>query len=106
MLRDGARQFYFDNLMKENLNFDEMVSRTREFFHTVEDRQMYIQEWRSTTFVRIVKANPDKDLSQCFEILVSKLQKIYKGLSGATRRPRAQRNSCSTHARALKHASW
>jgi hypothetical protein len=56
MLKDRAKQFYFDRLAQENLNFDEMINRTRGFFHTVEDRQMYIQEWRSTTFVRIIKA--------------------------------------------------
>ncbi|KAK0703207.1 hypothetical protein B0T26DRAFT_680927 [Lasiosphaeria miniovina] len=62
MLKDRANQVYFDRLMKENLNFDNII-----------------QEWRSTTFLR-VKANPEKDLAQCFEILVNKPQKIYKGL--------------------------
>jgi hypothetical protein len=81
MLKKRAKQFYFDRLAKENLSFDEMVNRTRDFFHTVEDRQLYIQEWRSTTFRHIIRTNPDKDLLQCFEILVTKLQQIHKGLS-------------------------
>lgn len=61
-----------------------MINRTRAFFHSTEDRQIYLQEWRSTTFARTIKENPDKDLSQCFDILVNKLQKIFKGLAGKT----------------------
>ena len=81
MLKDRAEQFYYDHLAERDLQFEEMVTRTKEFFHTVENRQLYLQEWRSTTLLRVIQGNPDKDLSQCLEVVVDKLQKVHKGLS-------------------------
>jgi hypothetical protein len=81
MLKDRAEQFYYDHLAERNLRFDEMVRQTKEFFHTVENRQLYLQEWRSTTYQRVIQSNPEKDLSQCLEIVIDKLQKIHKRLS-------------------------
>src|SRR5205814_342426 len=43
MLKDRAEQFYYDHLAERNLRFDEMVRQTKEFFHTVENRQLYLQ---------------------------------------------------------------
>jgi hypothetical protein len=58
-----------------------MVRRVKGFVHTTENHQLYLQEWRSTTFRRIIKNNPDNDLSQNLELLIDKLQKVQKGLS-------------------------
>ena len=58
-----------------------MVQKTKDFFHTVENHQLYLTEWRATTLQRVISQNPDKDLSQCLELLIDKLQKIQKGLS-------------------------
>ena len=81
MLKGRAHQFYYDHLAERGFNFDEMIRRTKGFFHTTENHQLYLQEWRSTTFRNIIAQNPDKDLSQNLELLIDKLQKVQKGLS-------------------------
>ena len=37
MLKGRAHQFYYDHLAERNLNFDDMVHRTKVFFHTTEN---------------------------------------------------------------------
>lgn len=83
MLKGRAQQFYYDHIAESdpNLTFDEMVSQTKAFFHTSENRQLYLQEWRATTLLSTIQGNIDKDLSQCLEIVIDKLQKVHKGLS-------------------------
>jgi hypothetical protein len=81
MLKGRAHQFYYDHLTERGFGFDEMIRRTRDFFHTTENHQLYLQEWRSTTFHNVITQNPDKDLSQNLELLIDKLQKVQKGLS-------------------------
>ena len=44
------------------------------FFHTTENHQLCLQEWRSTTFHNIIAQN--------LELLIDKLQKVQKSLSG------------------------
>ena len=81
MLKGRAHQFYYDHLAERNFDFDEMIRRVKAFFHTTENLQLYLQEWRSTTLRSIIMQNPDNDLSQNLELLIDKLQKIQKGLS-------------------------
>jgi hypothetical protein len=81
MLRDRAHQFYYDHLAERGFSFEDMIRRTRDFFHTTENHQLYLQEWQSTTFQGIIAQNSDKDLSQNLELLIDKFQKIQRGLS-------------------------
>jgi len=81
MLKGRAHQFYYDHLAERNFSFDDMIQRTKNFFHTVENQQLYLQEWRSTTLHNVIAQHPDKNLSQNLEFLIDKLQKIQRGLS-------------------------
>lgn len=81
MLKGRAHQFYYDHLAERNLSFDDMIRRTKDFFHTAENQQLYLQEWRSTTLQNVIVQNPDKSLPQNLEHLIDKLQKIQRGLS-------------------------
>ena len=75
MLKGRAHQFYYNHLAERGFDFDTMIQRTKGFFRTTENHQLYLQEWRSTTFHNIIAQNPEKDLSQNLELLIDKLQK-------------------------------
>jgi hypothetical protein len=81
MLKGRALQFYYNHLAERGMKIDEMIGRTKAFFHTTENHQLYLQEWRATTFSYIIEKNPDNDLSQNLELLIDKLQKVQMGLS-------------------------
>jgi hypothetical protein len=39
-----------------------MVAKTREYFHTPENYQLYLNEWRSTMLKDVISANLEKNL--------------------------------------------
>jgi hypothetical protein len=73
MLKGRASVFYYDKLSVGDLNFDQMIYRTRVHFETEENRQEYMKEWRALTFFEVVKRNPDKSRLDCLQILFDKL---------------------------------
>jgi len=81
MLRGEAEKHYYKHIARRGYTFKRMIIETKKFFHTPENEQMYLNEWRSTTYKEVIRANPDKDLAQCLTILLDKLQKIHTGLS-------------------------
>jgi hypothetical protein len=81
MLKGRAHQFYYDHLAERNFGFEDMIKRTKSFFHTAENHQLYLQEWRATTLQNVITQNPEKNLPQNLELLINKLQKIQRGLS-------------------------
>ena len=69
MLKGRAAKFYFDKVTGRNYSFQKMVQMMQQHFETEENRQRYLTEWRETTFLRIIKKNPDKTRMECLEIL-------------------------------------
>ena len=57
-----------------------MIDRIRAYFHTPENHQLFLNEWRTTMLTTIITSNPEKDLAQCLEIVIEKLQRTYQGL--------------------------
>ncbi|RKF54613.1 integrase and RNaseH domain-containing protein [Golovinomyces cichoracearum] len=86
MLKGCAQTLYYDHITEGNLNFNQMVKMMQNYFHPPENRQMYLTEWRTTTLKQIIRQNPDKTLPEQLEILIDKLQKVYRGLSADSRR--------------------
>ncbi|KAI0997170.1 hypothetical protein K3495_g11017 [Podosphaera aphanis] len=80
MLKDKAQNFYYQHLARQNLSFDEMIEKTRSYFHTSENYQAYLMEWRSTMLKSTIEANPERNISECLEMVIVKLQKIHQGL--------------------------
>ena len=58
-----------------------MLQLTRAHFETDENRQLYMSEWRETTFQRVIASNPIKTRLECLQLLFDKLQKIQRGLT-------------------------
>jgi hypothetical protein len=80
MCKGKAQDFYYQNLSSQNLTFEKMVQKTRKYFHTTENHQQYFKEWRTTMLRDVIAANPDKNLPQCLELLINKLQNVHQGL--------------------------
>jgi hypothetical protein len=82
MLRGKAQTFYYQHLASTstNLTFTAMLDRMRAYFHTPENHQLFLNEWRTTMLKDVIASNPDKDLAQCLEIVIEKLQRTYQGL--------------------------
>jgi len=50
ILKGRAATFYYDHIAGKNYSFDIMLQLTRAHFETDENRQLYMSEWRETTF--------------------------------------------------------
>ncbi|KAI0997263.1 hypothetical protein K3495_g10924 [Podosphaera aphanis] len=80
MLKDKAQDFYYQHLARQNFSFEVMVKKTRSYFHTPENYQAYLMKWRSTMLKGMIEANPEKNMSECLELVIVKLQKVHQGL--------------------------
>ena len=49
MLKEAALEFFYNCLAKRGLTFNEMIKKTREFFHTEENMQIYESLWHTIT---------------------------------------------------------
>jgi len=82
MLKGRASRFYYSSLTtKEPITFETMVCATKVHFETEENRQLYMSDWRETTYPRIIAANPSKSRLECLQLLYDKLQQVQEGLS-------------------------
>jgi hypothetical protein len=81
MLEGKAQDFYYQHLSRQQLTYEDMVTKTRAYFHTPENHQLYLSEWRTTLLKDVIATNPDKDLQWCLESVVAKLQKLHQGLT-------------------------
>jgi len=80
MLKGKAQSFYYQHLAQKDLPFDVMVTRMRTYFHTPENHQLFLNEWRTTMLKDIIATNPEKNLAECLEIVIERLQRTYQGL--------------------------
>jgi hypothetical protein len=39
-----------------------MIAKIRKYFHTSENYQLYLNEWRSIMLKNVISANPEKNL--------------------------------------------
>jgi hypothetical protein len=62
MLKGKAKKFYYQHITGQNLSFDKITAKTRAFFHTTKNHQMYLNEWRTTMLKNVIATNPDKNL--------------------------------------------
>jgi hypothetical protein len=65
MLKGRAATFYYDYMAGKRYDFDTMLSLTKAHFKTDENRQLYMSEWRETTFQRVITANPTNTRLEC-----------------------------------------
>lgn len=81
MLSGRAQTFYYEHLSRQGYTFEEMIGKMKAYFYTPENHKLSLNEWRTTMLKDVVAANPDKDLAQCLEIVVERLQRTHQSLS-------------------------
>ncbi|KAI1465558.1 uncharacterized protein F4812DRAFT_436635 [Daldinia caldariorum] len=85
MLKGRALQYYYDHLVTRNgdrkYTFNEMIKMMEDFFYTFENYQTYFMDQHTTTIYSVQAENPNKNLADCVEILIEKVQRIHKGIS-------------------------
>jgi hypothetical protein len=62
MLKGKAQDFYYQHLFRQQLTYEEMVTKTRAYFHTPENHQLYLSEWRTILLKDVIATNSDKNL--------------------------------------------
>jgi hypothetical protein len=73
MLKGHAATFYYDYIAGKRHDFDTMLQLTRTYFETDENRQLYMFEWRDTTFHRVISSNLTKSCVECLQLLFDTL---------------------------------
>lgn len=95
MLCEKARQFYLDTLRPRKLSLPELVSKTKERFHTPECTLALLQEWDNLSLTTVKSKNPSCSPSECLERMIIKLTDIQSSL------PSEYRNDTILHNKSL-----
>lgn len=83
MLKGKAAVYYYDQIAEKEFTFEKMICMMKAHFETDEIKMEYLTRWRNTTLASVKLEFPEKKLSECFYIMVEKLQKIQRGLQGS-----------------------
>lgn len=92
MLCKEARQYYLDTLRIQKLPLDELVRRIKERFHTPERTRALLREWDNLSFTIVKSKFPSSSLSECLEMMISKLTDIQSSLPSEYRNDTILRN--------------
>ncbi|RKF54472.1 putative glycosyl transferase [Golovinomyces cichoracearum] len=80
MLTGPAHEYYYDHIAGQGLNFVEICNRMRQHFEIEERRYEMMNEWHNLSLITIIKNHPENSIINSFEILVSEMQRIRRGL--------------------------
>ncbi|KAL0929723.1 uncharacterized protein CTRU02_215366 [Colletotrichum truncatum] len=97
ILKGIAKTYFYASIKVINPqpNFETMINQLKSHFETRERQQAYVTQWNTTTLPQIIRDNPGKTKSECFDILCDKLSKIQPGL------PQQDHNDRSLHTQLL-----
>jgi hypothetical protein len=66
MLKGRVVTFYYNNLSGKDYSFKNIILKTKIYFETEENRQLYLSEWKVITFSKTIIDNSDKTRLECF----------------------------------------
>src|SRR5271168_2824690 len=75
MLAGDAKEFYYENVMNQDMAFPDMVLQLRTNFETKEHATKFMSHWNTTSLNEVRMRNADKTLLECFDILYQELRK-------------------------------
>lgn len=88
MLEGNANDYYYESLANNNFSFITMICKVQDKFETKARSSAYMTKWREATLKNIRRTHNDKSLVECFDLLVSTMNKIRPGLSKVDLRDR------------------
>ena len=80
MLKSLAEDFYYDMLIYTNMTFEQLCKAIQDHFEDANYKRNNLTEWHMCSLKTTAKENPGKSTTECFLLLVNKLQKLYHGL--------------------------
>jgi len=95
MLKGDALQFYFDNIENWNQLRIDPIMAVKSNFENEEHLRHVQEQWDTTTLPYIVSKNPEKSISECLELMLQDLRRLYNKL-----RPQV-RNDVTYHAKLI-----
>ncbi|KAK1914262.1 hypothetical protein P3342_007508 [Pyrenophora teres f. teres] len=81
MLKGKASAYYYNYIAPLNLDYESIIKRLGEYFHTSENYQMFLSEWRTIMLKDVIANNPDKTLTQCLDMVIDKLQLLHQAMT-------------------------
>ncbi|KAM3447872.1 hypothetical protein MY3296_008327 [Beauveria thailandica] len=87
ILAGAAAEYYAVQLSSLSLDYSSLVLKLEQHFEPPMVMDTYRAEWRSLSLRKTITSNPRNLLTECVDILVERIQKLYHGLN------REKRNS-------------
>jgi hypothetical protein len=73
MFKGRVATFYYNNLSNKDYDFKNMILKTKIYFETEENCQLYLLKWRVITLSKTIIDNLDKTRLKYFQILFNTL---------------------------------
>ena len=89
-----------------NLTFSRACDHMRGFFEGAEYQRANLEKWHKTTLQGIISENPGKSTSECFHLLIDKLQELQHGLSYEMRNMAILQDKVITSCRSVPACGW
>jgi hypothetical protein len=81
MLKGLALDYYYSDLINSTFTFEQLCQAIQHHFEDANYRRSTLTEWNTIDLEAIKSQNPDKPISQCFQLLVNKLRTLRHGLT-------------------------
>ncbi|KAF1360357.1 hypothetical protein EJ07DRAFT_165511 [Lizonia empirigonia] len=81
MLTGKASAYYYQSIASLDLRYEDIIAKLGAYFHTTENYQLFLNEWRTIMLKDVIASNPDKTIAQCLNLLIDKLHKLYQAMA-------------------------
>ena len=81
MLRSLALDYYYANIVKQQLDFDGICNAITNYFEGPEYKRSVLSKWNSTSLRSVINGNAGKSTEECLQILISDLHHLQHGLN-------------------------
>ncbi|KAF1350556.1 hypothetical protein EJ07DRAFT_169093 [Lizonia empirigonia] len=81
MLTGKASAYYYQSIAPLDLRYEDIIAKLGAYFHTTENYQLFLNEWRTIMLKDVIASNPDKTIAQCLNLLIDKLHKLYQAMA-------------------------
>jgi hypothetical protein len=82
MLTNLAKDYYYKSC-RNHLTLDQLHEAMQRRFETDEQGRLNLLKWESLTLESVIKKNPDKNTSECLDILIKTMTTIQRNLPSA-----------------------
>lgn len=90
----------------KNFTFSGICNHIQGFFEGVEYQRANLEKWHRTALQSVISKNPNKSISECFQLLPGKLQELQHGLSHQMRNTAILQDKAITSCRSVPACGW